>query len=208
MIFIFGLPRSGTTWAAKIFDSHPRVIYAHEPDIARPPKGLPMNCPWEEIETTLPAARDQLALWARLRDVKSRGSRPVFRKAGDNWARYRARQGMVYGAKIVEHVLPWTARFLRMPGFHSPKTRRTMIPVLKSVNALGRIGLYSRTCENSRTVVIIRHPCGHIASMLRSVRHKKWGILPSFIPALRSKKGRCASGRKRWRRSRRWPGIG
>ena len=29
---LIGLPRSGTTWIAKIFDSHPDVLYYHEPD--------------------------------------------------------------------------------------------------------------------------------------------------------------------------------
>ena len=31
-ILIVGAPRSGTTWLAKIFDSHPATLYRHEPD--------------------------------------------------------------------------------------------------------------------------------------------------------------------------------
>ena len=31
-ILLFGMPRSGTTWLGKIFDSHPAVLYRHEPD--------------------------------------------------------------------------------------------------------------------------------------------------------------------------------
>ena len=31
-ILILGAPRSGTTWLAKIIDSHPDVLYRHEPD--------------------------------------------------------------------------------------------------------------------------------------------------------------------------------
>ena len=31
-LLLFGMPRSGTTWLGKIFDSHPRVLYRHEPD--------------------------------------------------------------------------------------------------------------------------------------------------------------------------------
>ena len=31
-ILLFGMPRSGTTWLGKIFDSHPLVLYRHEPD--------------------------------------------------------------------------------------------------------------------------------------------------------------------------------
>src|ERR1700712_4231116 len=33
MIFIFSSPRSGSTWLAKAFDSHPDTLYLHEPDI-------------------------------------------------------------------------------------------------------------------------------------------------------------------------------
>ena len=31
-LLLFGLPRSGTTWLGKIFDSHPDTLYWHEPD--------------------------------------------------------------------------------------------------------------------------------------------------------------------------------
>ena len=31
-ILLVGLPRSGTTWVGKIFDSHPSTLYLHEPD--------------------------------------------------------------------------------------------------------------------------------------------------------------------------------
>jgi hypothetical protein len=32
LILILGLPRSGTSWLGKVFDSHPDVAYLHEPD--------------------------------------------------------------------------------------------------------------------------------------------------------------------------------
>ena len=34
VVFVLGGARSGTTWLAKILDSHPDVLYRHEPDIA------------------------------------------------------------------------------------------------------------------------------------------------------------------------------
>ncbi len=36
-ILVVGAPRSGTTWLAKIIDSHPDVLYRHEPDEVLPP---------------------------------------------------------------------------------------------------------------------------------------------------------------------------
>ncbi len=32
LVLVFGMPRSGTTWLGKIFDSHPETLYRHEPD--------------------------------------------------------------------------------------------------------------------------------------------------------------------------------
>ena len=31
-ILVFGMPRAGTTWIGKLFDSHPDTRYRHEPD--------------------------------------------------------------------------------------------------------------------------------------------------------------------------------
>jgi len=36
-ILVSGSPRSGTTWLAKLLDSHPDVLYRHEPDEVSPP---------------------------------------------------------------------------------------------------------------------------------------------------------------------------
>ena len=47
MILIFGKPRSGTTWLGKIFDSHPDIIYLHEPDTELQLKDIPMLVPSE-----------------------------------------------------------------------------------------------------------------------------------------------------------------
>jgi hypothetical protein len=37
VILVLGSPRAGTTWLAKIIDSHPNILYRHEPDELRVP---------------------------------------------------------------------------------------------------------------------------------------------------------------------------
>ena len=59
-IFIFGVPRSGTTWLAKIFDSHPATLLRHEPDTVNPTAAIPFIMSEEEIDQYLTEARDYL----------------------------------------------------------------------------------------------------------------------------------------------------
>src|SRR5258707_4316970 len=79
-IFIFGAPRSGTTWLGKIFDSHPDVLYRHEPDITSPAEGLPWFVPLDDIGRHLPVARDYLEQLVQHRSVKSVRPRPMLAK--------------------------------------------------------------------------------------------------------------------------------
>jgi hypothetical protein len=67
-ILILGSPRSGTTWLAKIFDSHPDILYRHEPDELTPP--TPGLNPTE-----------QLRAWLRQRGKSVAAKRPYFRKS-------------------------------------------------------------------------------------------------------------------------------
>ena len=41
-VLIFGMPRSGTTWLGKLFDSHPSTLYRHEPDSWRMLEDVPL----------------------------------------------------------------------------------------------------------------------------------------------------------------------
>src|SRR5690348_17293271 len=77
-ILVLGAPRSGTTWLAKIIDSHPDVLYRHEPDETLPgPEILP--------EQELPAL---LGRWAADRGPRTVTKRPFFPKSFQaGWAR-------------------------------------------------------------------------------------------------------------------------
>ena len=66
-ILILGSPRSGTTWLAKIFDSHPDILYRHEPDeLTLPEPGLD------------PA--EQVRRWLRQRGLRAAAKRKYVRR--------------------------------------------------------------------------------------------------------------------------------
>jgi hypothetical protein len=50
-VIILGLPRSGTTWISKILDSHPAVVYRHEPDSVKKLRNVPRAL---DIENSAP----------------------------------------------------------------------------------------------------------------------------------------------------------
>ena len=71
LILVVGAPRSGTTWLAKIIDSHPDVLYRHEPDETLPGSASLTG-------TTL---QGLLADWVADRGARSASKRPFFPKS-------------------------------------------------------------------------------------------------------------------------------
>jgi len=80
LILLCGMPRSGTTWIGKIFDSHPDTLYRHEPDSGGTLKPVPLVAPIAEVEKY----RSMIAYFVgRLPHVNSArvaGSLPLFPK--------------------------------------------------------------------------------------------------------------------------------
>ncbi len=168
MIFIFSSARSGSTWLGKIFDSHPDVLYLHEPDIID--RGLDLLPFWFESDpkpAQIRAAREYLDRLVTARSLRATGTYPFFRK------RYRGRFGenvrrsLIYAAKTSEHVgLSRYSNFMRIPDFANGTS--VIVPVLKSVSALGRANaLIQAGGRDLQSVLLLRHPCGYVNSMLR-----------------------------------------
>ena len=156
-IFIVGAPRSGTTWLAKIFDSHPDVLYRHEPDHDLP--APPADSDRETLLATVRAWRDD-------RHLRANTKRPFFTKSWrPGWA-HALRGTLAYGMMAAG----------RLPGLHAAH-RRWSLPdlghpeqarlVIKTVNWCDGIAPIARALPGSRTVVIIRRPCGQVHSVLR-----------------------------------------
>ena len=84
IVLLLGAPRSGTSWLGKIFDSHPDVLYRHEPDTVLRTWELPWMCRRDEVHLHVDQARIYLRQLIATATLKTAGSLPMFPK------RYRA----------------------------------------------------------------------------------------------------------------------
>lgn len=164
LLIIFGSPRSGTTWLGKIFDSHPEVHYFHEPEIARPTSLS--QFPRSDASSRAQAA-DDLDAWQAARDLRTAGTRPIFRKRGEPALRYLARSSQIYLYKGLERL---DESFAFMGPILAPFSGPAPVRVIKTVNMLGRAGLCIEAEPKLRAIHLLRHPCGQVASMLRGIR--------------------------------------
>jgi Sulfotransferase family len=154
-ILIVGAPRSGTTWLAKIFDSHPEVIYRHEPDEVVPACG-PIQASME--------------MWVRQHDARTAGKRPFFKKSWQAAPARLLRSSLACAGAAANRIgLPaWP-----IPDLGDISRARV---VIKSVRLSTGIGDFARAYPEGRTVLILRHPCGQVASVMRGTRDRRFAL--------------------------------
>ena len=165
VILLFGMPRSGTTWLGKIFDSSPSVLYRHEPDswIKLSKLGL-----YEEADSATyyqDYILDYLGRLEHFNRTPVATKLPLFAKNFSSSVRSFAHKASVYGALLLSRI----NSNLALPVI-SPITKSkfsNMSIAWKSIESLGRMGLMLRCAPNCKGVHIIRHPCGYIASVMR-----------------------------------------
>lgn len=170
-VFVIGAPRSGTTWLGKIFDSHPMVLYRHEPDTLIPNDHIPHVVPQEQISEQLAPARDLLDAMVAGRFLKSSGTLPIFRKT------YRAApvnltySAMIMALRIAQKVGGDMRRMRRIlaPDMADPLLASDITVVMKSIISRGRTGLLAAARPDMRILFILRDPFGQVASMLRGI---------------------------------------
>jgi hypothetical protein len=160
VILVLGSPRSGTTWLAKIFDSHPDVLYRHEPDeLTMPDPAL------------TPAA--QIREWLLQRGLRAAAKRPGFPKSWRSAPLATVRTGLAAALAAAQR-LPPTARLaarIDLPDLIAPRRWQQVRAAIKLVNWDGTLA--ARTMPGTRSIFILRHPCGQIASVMAglSARH-------------------------------------
>jgi hypothetical protein len=186
VVVTFGLPRSGTTWLAKIFDSHPDVLCRHEPD--RLFRGeLPNICLDEDRSKYLGPAREYLWRLADRRTLGVAGSPPFLPKSYRDPAAALLRKTVLYGFGALRHAIgipDWLRQF-PFPDLIRSGKRSSVRIVVKSVST-GRARLFAEAWPKCRVVVIVRHPCGQVESEARGVALGKFGRREANVALARS----------------------
>src|SRR3954469_4145287 len=128
-ILIVGAPRSGTTWLAKILDSHPDVLYRHEPD---------------EVAPRVGSIRDDVRVWVRQRDARTAGKRPFFAKSWQSAPARLLRTALAYGGAAASRIglSAWP-----IPDLGATSRARV---VIKSVRLSAGIGEFALACPRGR----------------------------------------------------------
>ncbi|TXL65963.1 sulfotransferase [Zeimonas arvi] len=166
MLLLFGMPRSGTTWIGKIFDSHPDVLYRHEPDSVSPLDSMPLIVSRDRADQFQEYVLEFARRIPAMRHEKVSASMPFFRKSYLNKLEYLLYVNSSLLAKAVEK---FTGHALLRPlvtysGAANP------IVVWKSIESLGRIGCLNQIIPDSKAIALLRHPCGHVSSVLDGER--------------------------------------
>jgi Sulfotransferase family len=164
-ILILGAPRSGTTWLAKIVDSHPDVLYRHEPDAVLPsPSAL-----------TPEALGPLLVRWAGETGARTAAKRPHFRKSWQpGWTR-RLRTLLATAVGAAGRLPPPLRALAGLP-IPDLGSRPAPILAIKTIAWAEGAAVLARTLPHSRTILILRHPGGQVASVLRGNRRRQFEL--------------------------------
>ncbi len=152
-IFVLGSARSGTSWLAKIFDSHPDILYRHEPDeVVLPKAGV--------------APRRQVAEWLSQRSLRVAAKRPSFRKSFRPLPLQKAREVAGWGLAAAQRskLLPNVTDAVTLPDMIPGGSWASVRAAVKLVNWDGTVA--ARAMPDSRGIFILRHPCGQVGSIL------------------------------------------
>ena len=146
---IIGLPRSGTTWIGKVFDSHPTVFYQHEPDYSLRLPCVPYMASKTHSEVWKPYIEKWLLSLDQQFDVRTVGKGPCFKKSYDTGIDKLAnlKRARLLLSKCIARV---TKLNLTIP-LSDAKLSKT-ITVWKSVEMLGRLGCLSTAAPRDRFI--------------------------------------------------------
>jgi Sulfotransferase family len=170
LVMVLGAPRSGTSWLGKIFDSHPDVLYRHEPDLALWERRLPFFIPESDTDAYVAIAADYVARLMRTPTLKASGQLPTFPKNYHSFGARPLRAAMINALRWVEAVSgSRRMRAFPVPDLFRPDQYAPLRIVMKSVSGSGRARVFMNALPGMRLILVLRHPCGQVASTLRGL---------------------------------------
>jgi hypothetical protein len=175
LVMVLGAPRSGTSWLGKIFDSHPDVLYRHEPDLALWERRLPFFIPEPDTDTYIAIAADYVARLMHTPTLKAAGQLPAFPKNYYAFGARPLRAAMINALRWVEAASgSRRMRAFPVPDLFRPDHYAPLRIVIKSVSAPGRARVFLDALPGMRLILLLRHPCGQVASTLRGYTQGKF----------------------------------
>lgn len=152
-----GMPRSGTTWIAKMIDSHPDIIYNHEPDSVSPLKNTPIFC--EGMNTTHQQEVKSLIGLMPISDEKCLGKRPFFRKNYRNAFFEVGHRLSILASKAF--------KINSIASQSDYVTSENACLMFKSIESTGRIKLFLDSVPKIKILLIVRCVFGQINSVIK-----------------------------------------
>lgn len=176
-VLLFGMPRSGTTWLGKVFDSHPRTLYRHEPDSFGSLNAMPLFPPVEDAEHYREILQQFVSTLPESRSARVTGKLPLFPKAYLSPLAFQMRNLLLLGSKALGRV---SKAEPPLPAMINRGYSGNAWLVWKSIESLGRLGVIAGLLPGCHAVHILRHPCGYVSSVLRG---ESQGQLGGDVPS-------------------------
>ncbi len=176
-ILLFGMPRSGTTWLGKVFDSHPCTLYRHEPDSFGSLNAIPLFPRLQDAELYRRLLQQFVADLPETRSARVTGKLPLFPKAYQGPLAFQVRKLLLLGSKALGRV---SRADLPLPAMIDRGYSGDAWLVWKSIESLGRLGVIAGLLPDCHAVHILRHPCGYVSSVLRG---ESQGQLGGDVPS-------------------------
>ncbi len=164
IVLVFGMRRSGTTWLAKVLDSHLDTVYRHEPNswialdnIDYFPDLEHCNTGSEYLEVFFNKSHE-LSIPHVVAKI------PLFLKSYLSKVAYARQRFQASLSKVVGRYSALSINACNV----LPKLDQSQYRLVwKSVESPTRIGYISSALPDSRTIFLLRHPCGYLNSYIR-----------------------------------------
>jgi len=180
LVFILGTQRSGTTWLANIFDSHPECLHFYEP--FAPAYGIFPYFPGEFVYLEPPATRIASRLrhdLPRLVERRSRMFDPVHSSQAqfrfEAWVmgtieRWSRRTGLGAPAFATQFNLLYLNRIGQQPMAYFPKSDHIRVNAIKEVRLYFKLPFLAQTFPEARFIHVMRHPTAVVNSMMNFLK--------------------------------------